>query len=112
MLSNSRFIYVMLDISRDEVARYIVEDDDALSARTSLIEKHPHRFLFGTDTVAPAEWDRYAKTYEIYQPLWHRLKTESRPQVLRLNYERVFDAAVPRVKAWERIQLSKIADPT
>ena len=99
MLSDSRFNHVMLDISWDEVARYIVQDNDGLGAWTSLVEKHPHRFLFGTDSVAPVEWDGYAKTHEIYQPLWHRLKTETRAQVLRLSYERVSDAAVPRVKA-------------
>ena len=110
MLSDSRYDHVMLDISWDEVARYIVQDDDALSAWTSLIEKHPHRFLFGTDSVAPADWDGYATTYEIYQPLWERLNAKTRAQVERLNYSRVFDDAVPRIREWERIQLSKIAN--
>ena len=112
MLSDSRYDHVMLDISWDEVARYIVQDDDSLSAWTSLIEKHPHRFLFGTDAVAPTDWDGYAKTYEIYQPLWERLKAETRVQVARLNYERIFDAAVPRIREWERVQLSKNTDPS
>ena len=107
MFSDSRYDHVLVDISWDEVARYIVQDDDALIAWTSLIEKHPNRFLFGNDSVAPADWDSYAKTYEVYQPLWERLRAETRVQVERLNYERVFDAAVPRIREWERVQLSK-----
>ena len=71
-----------------------------------MIEKHPTRFLFGTDSVAPLNWDRYAKTYVDYEPLWQRLGAETRAQVERLNYERVFDAAIPKVRAWERDQLA------
>jgi len=106
MLSDSRYDHVTLDISWDEVARYVVRDDDVVMAWAGLIEKHPTRFLFGTDSVAPLNWDGYAKTHTVYQPLWERLDAETRAQVERLNYERLFDAAVPRVRAWERDQLA------
>ena len=104
MLSDSRYRHVMLDISWDEVAKYLVKDDETVDAWAALIAKHPMRFLFGTDSVAPANWEAYAHTHTMYQPLWDRLAPTVRVQVERLNYERIFDAAIPRVRAWEAEQ--------
>ena len=104
MLSDPRYDHVMLDISWDEVARYVVSGEEAVEAWAALIEKHPARFLFGTDSVAPSDWDAYARTHAVYRPLWERLGEDTRAQVQRLNYVRVFDAAVARVRAWERLQ--------
>ncbi len=105
MLSDPRYDQVVLDISWDEVARYVVRDSATTSAWAALIEKHPTRFLFGTDSVAPLNWDAYARTYVAYRPLWERLRASTRAQVQRLNYTTVFDAAIPKVRAWERDQL-------
>ena len=102
MLSDSRFDHVVLDISWDEVAQYVVQDADSVAAWTELIEKHPTRFLFGTDSVAPSGWDAYAGTHVVYNPLWENLDVDTRAQVERLNYERVFDAAREHVRAWEQ----------
>ncbi|MCY3811639.1 MAG: amidohydrolase [Gammaproteobacteria bacterium] len=102
LLSDAAYDHVALDISWDEVARYVVRDHEATAAWAALIEKHPTRFLFGTDSVAPLNWDAYARTHAVYRPLWAQLDPTTRAQVERLNYERVFDAAVPRVRAWER----------
>ena len=102
LLSDAAYDHVALDISWDEVARYVVRDTEATEAWAALIEKHPTRFLFGTDSVAPLNWDAYARTHAAYLPLWERLDPTTRTQVERLNYERVFDAAVPKVRAWER----------
>lgn len=106
MLSDPRHDHVALDISWDEVAKYVVGDDATLEAWATLIERHPTRFLFGTDAVAPADWDAYVANYTVYARLWERLDPEVRSQVERLNYERIFDAAIPRVRAWERRQLT------
>lgn len=106
MLSDARYDHVMLDISWDEVARYVVRDEDATDAWAGLIGKHPTRFVFGTDSVAPESWDAYARTHVVYRPLWEKLGEETRARVEQLNYERVFDAAVPRVREWERLQLA------
>ena len=111
MLGDARYDHVMLDISWDEVARYVAHDADTVAAWAALIEKHPTRFLFGTDSVSPPDWESYARTHEVYRPLWERLGADARAQVVRRNYERVFDAAVPRVRAWERRQLSIQSSP-
>ncbi|WP_420633007.1 amidohydrolase family protein [Candidatus Palauibacter sp.] len=106
MLSDPRHDHVALDISWDEVAKYVVGDDATLEAWATLIERHPTRFLFGTDAVAPAGWDAYVANYTVYAPLWERLDPAVRAQVERLNYEHIFDAAIPRVRAWEQRQLT------
>ena len=110
MLSDARYDHVMLDISWDEVARYVVSGEEAIEAWAALIGKHPTRFLFGTDSVAPQSWEAYARTHAVYRPLWERLGEDTRAQVRRLNYERVFDAAVPRIRAWERLQSAATPD--
>lgn len=105
-LSDPRYDHVALDISWDEVARYIVGDDASAAAWATLIGRHPTRFLFGTDAVAPANWEGYVANYTVYDPLWERLDPDVRAHVVRLNYERIFDAAIPRVRAWEQSQLA------
>ena len=106
LLSNPRYKHVTLDLSWDEVALYVVRDEESVETWANLIQKFPDRFLFGTDSVAPKDWEGYAKTYYDYNPLWERLDQVSRAKVERLNYERLFDAAVPRVRAWEQAQLA------
>ena len=107
MLSDPLYDHVALDISWDEVAKYVVRDDASLEAWAGLVERHPTRFLFGTDAVAPSDWEAYANNYAVYQPLWDRLDAASRDHVARLNYERIFDAAIPRVRAWESRRLGE-----
>ncbi len=104
MLSDPRLSHVFMDISWDEVAKYIVGDPASSDEWAALIARHPTRFLFGTDAVAPASWESYVANHEVYAPLWERLDAQTRAQVERLNYERVFDEAIPRVRAWERRQ--------
>ncbi|MCY4096292.1 MAG: amidohydrolase [Gammaproteobacteria bacterium] len=111
MLGDPRYDHVMFDISWDEVARYVVQDEATTITWASLIEKYPTRFLFGTDSVAPADWDAYATTHVVYEPLWQQLSNHTRAHVERLNYERIFDTAVPRIREWERRELDKIAKP-
>ncbi|MCY3810894.1 MAG: amidohydrolase [Gammaproteobacteria bacterium] len=109
MLGDPSYDHVALDISWDEVARYVVGDDRSAAAWAALIARHPTRFLFGTDSVAPADWEGYARTYADYGPLWDRLDAATRERVERLNYERLFAAAVPEIRAWEH---DRLAAPT
>ena len=54
--SNPALEHVYFDISWDEAAKYIVADARSRSqAIADLINRHPDRFLFGTDEVAPTE---------------------------------------------------------
>ena len=97
--------HVILGISWDEVAKYVVNTPQSTKAWATLMNAYPDRFLFGTDSVAPKDRDGYLKTYRAYQPLWERLDERAARKIKSTNYERIFDAANRKVRAWERRQL-------
>jgi predicted TIM-barrel fold metal-dependent hydrolase len=101
-LSNPSLDHLHVDISWDETAKYILASPETIGATADLIERHPDRFLFGTDEVAPATQDGYLKVYAMYAPLLAKLKPETRQALLKGNYERLFDAARVKVRAWEK----------
>jgi hypothetical protein len=101
ILTDDNFRNVYLDISWDEVVKYIVEDEQVLKSWAELIMAYPDRFLFGTDTVAPATQEKYLGPYNYSQPLWDLLDEETSFKVRIGNYERLFDAANKKIRAWE-----------
>jgi hypothetical protein len=101
LLSDPALSHVDLDISWDEVAKYIVRNDETATAAAGVINRYPDRFLFGTDVVAPKSEAQYFAVYEQYAPLWAKLTPDAREKVLKGNYARLFDAGRTRVRAWE-----------
>ena len=101
-LADPALAHVAIDISWDEVAKYLVATPEAIQATADLINRHPDRFLFGTDEVAPTEQAKYLKVYDMYAPLFARLTPEASEKVRKGNYERLFDEARGRVRDWER----------
>jgi len=80
-----------------------------------MINKFPDRFLMGTDEVAPPDQQSYLKIMDMYAPLLVKLTPEAREKLLRGNYERLFDAAKTKVRAWEKAHANdpdKIPSPT
>ena len=112
LLSDTDFSHLYFDLSWDEVAKYVVEDEATTTAWAELIETYPTRFLFGSDSVAPASQEAYLKTWNDYQPLWRKLSPATRELVAKGNYERLFDAANTRVRAWEASQLQSTETST
>ena len=108
-LSNPALSHVNVDISWDEVAKYLVATPEATRAAADLINRYPDRFLFGTDEVAPADQTTYLKVYRQYAPLFAQLTPEARENVRTRNYERLFDEARRRVRAWEHVHVKEIA---
>src|SRR5262249_23608142 len=51
LLSNPALAQVHIDLSWDETAKYIVANQETIAATADLINRHPDRFLFGTDEV-------------------------------------------------------------
>jgi hypothetical protein len=102
MIDDPALAHVRFDISWDEVAKYVVAAPDVTQRTADLINRHPDRFLFGTDEVAPADQQTYLRVYRQYDPLWRLLTPDAQRLVKRGNYERLFDAARVRVRAWER----------
>jgi hypothetical protein len=94
--------HVFIDISWDEVAKYLVATPETTQAAADLINRHPDRFLFGTDEVAPREQSKYLKVYEMYAPLFAKLTPEASEKLRKGNYERLFDEARRKVRAWEQ----------
>jgi predicted TIM-barrel fold metal-dependent hydrolase len=107
ILKDPEMSHVMLDISSDDVAKYIVASPQSLKIVSDLINRYPDRILFGTDTVAPKNQQEYLKTYRLYAPLWALLTKEASLKVRQGNYERIFDQARNRVRVWEASQLSQ-----
>jgi hypothetical protein len=94
--------HVSIDISWDETAKYIVATPETIAASAALINRYPDRFLFGTAEVAPKEQAKYLKVYDMYAPLFARLTPEASEKLRKGNYERLFDQARLRVRAWEK----------
>jgi hypothetical protein len=109
-LSAPELQHVNIDISWDEVAKYVVANPEATQAAAALINKHSDRFIFGSDVVAPADAQAQIKVFDMYAPLWNALTPEASRKVRLGNYERLFDAARRRVRAWETANL-KAARP-
>lgn len=101
-LSNPSSKHVSIDISWDETAKYIVATPESVKAMADLINKYPDRFLFGTDEVAPTEQSKYIKVYNMYAPLLALLTPDAKEKLLKGNYERIFDEARKKVRAWEK----------
>ncbi len=101
-LLNPELNHVSIDISWDEVAKYLVATPETTQTAADLINRHPDRFLFGTDEVAPTEQAKYLKVYDMYAPLFAKLTPEASEKVRKGNYERLFDEARRKVRAWEK----------
>jgi len=101
-LSNPELSHVYMDISWDEVAKYLQATPDSLQRVADLINRYPDRFLFGTDEVAPTDQAKYLKVYDMYAPLFAKLTPEASEKVRKGNYERLFDQARVKVRAWEK----------
>jgi predicted TIM-barrel fold metal-dependent hydrolase len=101
ILDDPALSHVYFDISWSEVAKYLTSTPEALQNSARIINRHPDRFLFGTDEVAPTEVEAYLSVYGQYEPLWKLLTPEAREAVQKGNYEWLFDAARLKVRAWE-----------
>ena len=102
VVSNPAFAHVYFDISWDEVAKYLVSSPEAIKAVADLINRHPDRFIFGTDEVAPSTQEGYLKVYSQYAPLFAQLTPDASEKLRKRNYERLFDEARRKVRAWEK----------
>ena len=102
MLTDPALAHVNFDISWDEVAKYAVASPQSISRVSTILNKYPDRFLFGTDTVAPASAAAYYAVVDMWAPVWRQRTPEASLKVRKGNYERLFDAGRQRVRAWER----------
>ena len=102
MVNDPQLRHVNFDISWDEVAKYAVASPQAIARVTAALNKYPDRFLFGTDTVAPAGPAPYYGVFDIWAPVWKGLTPEASLKVRKGNYERLFNEGRRRVREWEK----------
>jgi predicted TIM-barrel fold metal-dependent hydrolase len=107
ILQDPAFAHVFFDISWDEVAKYIVARPETIEATARLLNQYPDRFLFGTDVVAPPDQKFYLAVYDMYEPLWKALTPETSEKIRNQNYNRLFDDARKKVRAWEKDNVAK-----
>jgi len=105
LLDDPAFPRLHFDISWDEVAKYVVSSPEVVKNVAAVMERHPDRFLFGTDEVAPKDQQGYLHVYEMYEPLWRALTPTTSEKVRLGNYARLFDEARHSVRAWEQANL-------
>jgi hypothetical protein len=105
ILKDPEFSHVYFDISWDEVAKYAVATPESTRTVAGVISRYPERFLFGTDEVSPPDEEKYLKIYYQYGPLWNLLDKETSEKLRKRNYERIFDEARRKVRAWEKDHL-------
>ena len=101
ILRDPAFSHVNFDISWNEVAKYFVASPESTAIAADLINRYPDRFLFGTDEVAPRDQQDYLRVYNQYASLWKLLDKTASEKVRKENYERIFDQARRKVRAWE-----------
>ena len=102
ILSDPKYSHVYFDISWDELAKYAVSNPDVMARVEAMFDKHPDRFLFGTDNVAPTSIDANLRVFHMWDPIFAKVRPETKKAILFGNYERIFDAARTKVRAWER----------
>ena len=101
LLTDPSLAHVSFDISWDEVAKYAVATPESIARVAATLNKYPDRFLFGTDTVAPAGPAPYYAVFDMWTPVWRLLTPEASLKVRKGNYERIFNEGRRRVRAWE-----------
>lgn len=101
MLTDPTLSHVYFDISWDEVAKYAIASPKAIQQVSEQLNRHPGRFLFGTDNVAPADQATQLRVFHLWDPIFAKLTPQTSFAVRRGNYVRLFDAARANVRAWE-----------
>jgi len=102
IVSDPAYNNVYFDISWDEVAKYVVSTPETTKRVADALNRHPDRFLFGSDTVAPKSAEKYYAVFDMYNPMWALMTPEASQKVRIGNYMRLFDEGRKRVRAWEK----------
>jgi len=105
MLMDPALAHVNFDISWDEVAKYAVASPQSAARVAAVLNRYPDRFLFGTDTVAPASAAAYFAVFDMWEPVWRQLTPEASLKVRKGNFERIFNEGRRRVRDWERLNV-------
>lgn len=109
ILMDPQFSHVYFDISWDELVKYALSSPDVVNRVVGLFDKYPDRFLFGTDNVAPPDQEAHLRVFNLWTPIFTKIRPETKAAITFSNYERLFDAARVRVRNWERLNVKPCA---
>jgi len=107
IIADSTFKNVCFDISWDEVAKYVISSPETIRRTAEGLNRHPERFLFGTDTVAPKDDASYYAVVDMWKPVFDLLTPDAKEKILKGNYERIFDQGRKNARAWEAAHLPR-----
>jgi predicted TIM-barrel fold metal-dependent hydrolase len=105
ILEDPKLKNVHLDISWSEAAKYAVATPETTQRVAATINRYPSRFLFGTDEVGPKTESDHLRVYQQYAPMLALLSDKARTMLLKTNFERLFDEARRKVRAWEQVNV-------
>ena len=111
-MNNPDLDHVYFDISWDKVADYAVESPEASARVAGVINRNPHRILFGSDCVSPASTQAMLDVFHLYDPVWNLLTPEASHMVRFANHERILDEAKRRTREWERANVPALRGET
>lgn len=95
---------VCVDISWDEVAKYLVRNEQSIKDWAAIIRKYEDRFLYGSDLIAPSD-STYRKTFKQYRPLLYELPRPVAQSLVYGNALRIFERARQNVTVWTELNL-------
>jgi hypothetical protein len=101
ILRDEELSHLYFDLSWDVVAEQIVGPPATLSAWVALVNAWPERFVLGSDSVVAADAGSYLGALEAWRALLDGIDPDASRKVRLANYERLFDSARARVRAWE-----------
>ena len=101
ILRDDSLRHLHFDLSWDLVADQLISAPETLAAWAAMLDAAPDRFVLGSDSVIPADEESYAGALLAWQPLLEQLAPAASRQVRLGNYERIFDDARRKVRAWE-----------
>ena len=77
MLQDPAFAHVSFDISWERSANTPSQVPKPIARVAAMLDKYPDRFLFGTDTVAPASPQPYFAVFDMWAPVWKQLSADA-----------------------------------
>ena len=102
MLQDPGLKHLYFDISWDEVAKYAISSPEIEKRVAALLNKFPDRFLFGTDVVNPKDQATVLRVFHLWDRVFAELTPQASQAIRKGNYEKLFDAARIKVRAWEK----------
>ena len=102
MLDDPSLRHVNFDLSWSETAKYLTSTPETPERRrrdrSSAI---PIAFCSAPTRSGPTNQHDYLRVLRMYDPLWKLLPPDVLDAVRKSNYERIFDSARTKVRAWE-----------